>query len=267
MPTEHSALGLALTLAVETLKREFGGDLLSIILTGSAHSETSTEFSDVDLCVLTRRPFVQRQRRTFMNRRFDIFVDPPERIEEVIGARQAPFLILMYANCRIILDTDGTAKTLIEAAKMARDLGRAEPDDGNRFRYRSEIVDIFLNILESTDPVTVNFLVGSLVQQLVEAYWLENRLWSSHRKLAMSTLAQQDHRLFAIIVSLTSHSLELERKKGMAAVAVELVLGSDFRVKMYANSLGPVVGLPLTSGRFGTAAGRSRTAGSGEGTR
>ncbi len=237
----NSRLEALLATILADTRSEFGSDLISVMLTGSALFLPFDYVNDVDICILTRTPLIQRRRRLIDDIKCDFFIDPIERIREVITKRQTRFLIWMYSNCEILADSNGQLASLIIQASHAWTLGRATPDEGEVFRYTYEIHDILDNILQSDDIVTVAYLVSMLVPRLVDAFWLQNQMWGVHRKRAMKSIAQSDPRFYADLVKLLDASHEIDERKRISIQVVRYVFKNTMLSKIDFNRDGPVM--------------------------
>jgi len=211
------------------LRKELAEDLSAVLLTGSMYDGSYMDDSDVDICVLWRRPYSLRRRTKIEGVEIDLFFDNPEGIRRVIRRGHQRFVIWMYAHARALYDADGEAARLMAegAAMWAR--GRARLTKGIEFQHRCEITDGLRTIerVAEDDPLSFCYLIGPYVATAVEAYWLRVGRWGTHRKNALKQLRESDPEVHALIARVYDPSAELGDRKQAARDLAHAALGES----------------------------------------
>ncbi len=214
---------------VGSLREELADDLLAVLLTGSMYDGSYQNDSDIDICVLWRRPYSLRRRTEIEVVEIDLFFDNPAGIRRIIRRGHQRFVVWMYAHARALYDPDGEAKCLMAegAARWAH--GRAAPTKGIEFQQRCEITDSLRTIERVADDDLLGFayLIGPYVATAVEAYWFRVGRWGTHRKNALKQLREDDPDVHALIAQVYDTSADLATRKRAARDLAHAALGES----------------------------------------
>lgn len=125
----------ALRIVSARLEEEFGDDLAGILLAGSVAYGHPMETSDLDLYVVTDKPWRQRRNLVVDGVDVELFINPRHKASSEI--LQAGSTTDMFARGRIIHDPRGVMAGLVEEARSVHETPRPIPlgDDLERLRY------------------------------------------------------------------------------------------------------------------------------------
>ncbi len=173
LPPAHEA---ALTGMTGQLREEFGDDLVGLLVAGSSVTGQRREHSDIDLYVIIRPLRRQRRTRHMAGVEFELFVNPPERIEREVGDVESA-TTHMFATGVVLADADGTMARLQAAARESVDRGPdpAAPIPALLHRYMPYDLLNDLHDVVPLDPAQAELLIADTARAARDAFYAAAR--------------------------------------------------------------------------------------------
>jgi hypothetical protein len=191
----------ALAEAVAWIRGRF--DPIGIVATGTIVRGNPHASSDLDLFVLHRQPWRQRLQRFFAGVPAEIFVNPPERVEEYFASERdegRPITAHMVATGAVVLAADPVVERLRDRAAELLAAGPS-PSPAKLTALRYGVATAFEDAMDvaGSDPATCRlFLNGAVEGAARYAFWAAGR-WQPRGKELLRELAPVDPGLAAAV--------------------------------------------------------------------
>lgn len=184
----------ALQECVDFLFSEY--DVAAIIASGTIIRGEGDKRSDIDMCVVHRGLFRERDQRFFRGVPFEIFVNPQWKVrryfEEELPSRR-PVTAHMFATGYTVHDPEGIAASLVQEARAV--LARIpEPDKAHVVRDNYFAATMFEDAedLFPRDRTAAALLLGPAVYELVKCRLSQESGWIPRHKEFLNRLREID---------------------------------------------------------------------------
>jgi hypothetical protein len=198
------------------LQREFGDDLLGVLLVGSLAYGVPRPHSDIDLFVLIRPAW--RQRRTLFvdGVEVEIFLNPVQQVRAEFCDTDDPATIAMFAQGRILSDPTGLMKQLVHEAQSIwqRPRPAMAPGTYEHFSLRHTCVDLLKDAqdLLEVDEDAAEWVMFAALQSTLNAYYQIQRRWPIRPKYQLSDLAQHAPDLALLVRRILSSQSSIQER-------------------------------------------------------
>ncbi|MBN2499190.1 MAG: hypothetical protein JXB38_00405 [Anaerolineales bacterium] len=177
-------------------------EVLGILVTGTIVRGNPSPNSDLDICVLHSSVTRQRVQKFFHGVPTEIFVNPPDKIEEYFQeerSRGRPCTAHMWATGFVILGSDPVVEQIRQRAeKMLTQPPNPKPQDLIAKRYAA--ADAYENAqdIQGTDPAGALMMLNLAVHQMLQyVFWEHNRYLPRDKDL-LAELEPLDDELAAL---------------------------------------------------------------------
>ncbi|NMP21458.1 nucleotidyltransferase domain-containing protein [Sulfobacillus harzensis] len=203
---------------------ELGTHLMGILWTGSRAYGDPWPNSDWDFFVIHDQ--LWRQRRLFRvgHDEIELFLNPVDQIRRELHDQEAA-TVGMFARGKVVFDRMGTLAGLVRDADAMWRGPRRPWSAAERDQWRYETLDLMKDIedLLSEDPDAASYLMGLLMQRLLEGWYKAHRYWEPKAKYLLSDLARLSPQLAFQCRGVISHHLPVTRRFEALRALVELV--------------------------------------------
>ena len=173
--------------------------VLGILVTGTIVRGNPSPNSDLDICVLHSNPTRQRIQKFFNGVPTEIFVNPPDKIEQYLleeRSRGRPCTAHMWATGFMILDSDPAVEQIRKRAKRMLALPPTpKPQDQIAKRYAA--ADAYENAqdIQKTDPAGALMMLNLAVHQMLQYVFWEHKRYLPRDKDLLAELEALDTEL------------------------------------------------------------------------
>jgi hypothetical protein len=174
-------------------------EVLGILVTGTIVRGNPAPNSDLDICVLHGNPTRQRIQKFFNGVPTEIFLNPPDKIEEYFQderSRGRPCTAHMWASGFVILDSDPVVEQIRQRAeKMLAQSPNPKPLDLIAKRYAA--ADTYENAqdIRETDPAGALMMLNLAVHHMLQYVFWENNCYLPRDKDLLAELEPLDTEL------------------------------------------------------------------------
>jgi len=202
-------------------------DVQALILYGSVSRHEEYENSDIDLILITKEYHLQKRheiRHGITIEYVDIHLD---FIRNFLSKYEIP-IIFALANGILLFDKIIETKELITEAKKIIEEGppkneRWESEEYRVYR-RSELTELYKDLLDLNDIVTFNYMSSILVESVIPILLESNNLWNQPRKKMLGYLKSHCNEGYKYIEILLDSISTLEKKRKAAENLTEFAL-------------------------------------------
>jgi predicted nucleotidyltransferase len=186
----HPSIEPIIHQVVQELQGELGSDLVGIVLVGSFAYGTPRKYSDIDLYVIIRPPW--RQRRVIVREGMEIemLLNPLFQVERELVNVGEPATILMFAQGRILADSENQARELADEARRIWQLGPPALPSADYPLVRQRPEHLFQSAygMSEEDEDAAFLLVMAALEAALDSYYCLARRWPVKRKEQLQDL-------------------------------------------------------------------------------
>ncbi|GKS58549.1 hypothetical protein YTPLAS18_20760 [Nitrospira sp.] len=177
-PVEPPGFDDVIAAAVRYVKGKRGGDLVAVLLVGSAARRMITPHSDLDLIVVVKADDVREELIRVNDRTIDIRYSGHQIVEEDLRAslRLPPLL----RKARVLFEHDGVGTRLVETANDRFRQGPPRPSMYEQIRLKNECLH-YLGKAEDLQrkSATSHYLLSLFFDHYLTTYYRLRGLWPS----------------------------------------------------------------------------------------
>ncbi len=203
-----------LAVALRHVKGKRGGDLVAVLLVGSAARRMMTAHSDVDLIAVVKGDDVRDELIRVHDRTVEIRYCGQRILEEDL--RHSPGLPPLLRKGRVLFEHDGVGGKLVDAANDRFRQGPPRPSMYEQIRLKHECAH-WLGKAEDLQrkPAAAQYLLSLFFDQLVTAFFRLRGLWPTAPADTLRFILSRDADVGAL----------LERFQHVSSTADRLAIG------------------------------------------
>lgn len=191
-------------------------NVLALILYGSVSRHEESANSDIDLLTITNENYLQK-RHEVRNGVIVEFVEMPlEFLQNFILKKEIPMLFALTEGIVLFDKISATEKLITESSKILKDgspVNSKWGDEGYRTKKRSDLTEIYKDLLDVDDEISFNYIASLLITNAVPMLIEINNLWNQTRKKTINYLKSQCFDGYIYIETLLNpESLMLEKR-------------------------------------------------------
>ena len=201
---------------------------LMMILYGSLSRGEEQPNSDIDLMVITKEYCLQKRHVIQKGIVIEFLEMHLDFLNDFIDKREVPVLFLL-ADGIVLFDKLSMAEKISNTAReILKDGPPMNPKSDNeryRTKKRSDITEIYADLLDVTDNTSFNYISTLLVENALTLVFENNRLWPTTRKNMMALLNQQCHDEYKAVETLLNSVIPMDERRNAAKILTECALG------------------------------------------
>lgn len=168
-------------------------EVVGILFTGSVQQGRPEHTSDLDLYVITHKPYYWRATRLYEGVETELFFNNVASMRWRITRPNEIAAMAGFATGEILLDRTGETAELQAVARARWEAGSPAPTEDEITMYRYGLHDRYDDLQDvAHDPVASKVAAGALVQLAMEAYCKLNRHWGTKPKRLVAYVKERD---------------------------------------------------------------------------
>ena len=209
-PDEPASLDYLLTAALRHVKGKRGGDLLAVVLVGSAARRSLTRHSDIDLIAIIKGDDDREEIIRIADRLVEIRYRGQRTVEEEIA--YAPRLPPLLRKGRVLFEHDGTGSKLVEKAAHRFRQGPPPTSLYEKIRLKAQCLH-WLGKAEdlSGQPAVAQYLLGIFLEDLITGFFRIRGLWLTSPADTLRFISSRDAQLGQLLTQFLSDAPLPER--------------------------------------------------------
>ena len=214
---------------VEEITQELYKDknVLALMLYGSVARCEESRNSDIDLLVIVNEKYCQKRHIVRYGITVEYLEMHIEYLQNFIAENEIPVLFTLIEG-KILFDKNSLFDQFINEAKGIIEKGPPVNKKWENERYatkkRSDITEIYLDLLDASDEIVFNYLVSLLITAAIPLLNENYGLWPKPRKKTMQYLNSQCHDGYKYIEILLSSKFSSPEKCNAAKDLVDYAL-------------------------------------------
>lgn len=197
-PLDPPGFDEILAAGVRHVKGKRGGDLVAVLLVGSAARRMMTAHSDVDLIAVVKGDDVRDELIRVHDRTIEVRYCGQQIIEDDL--KISPRLPPLLRKARILFDHDGVGGQLIEAANERFRQGPPRPSMYEQIRLKHDCLH-WLGKAEDLQrkPAAAQYLLSVFFDQILTAFFRVRGLWPTAPADTIRFVASRDQAVGALL--------------------------------------------------------------------
>jgi predicted nucleotidyltransferase len=201
-------------------------NVLSLILYGSVSRNEESANSDIDLLAIVNENHLQK-RHTI---RYGITIEFVEMhidfLQDFISKREIPMLFALADGIVLFNKISETEQLITESRRILEDgppVNSKWENEGYRTKKRSDLTEIYNDLLDVDDEITFNYLASLLITSAIPMLIEINNLWYQTRKKTINYLKSQCSDGYKYIETLLTTEYSLIEKRNAAKNLIDYV--------------------------------------------
>ncbi|GKX66366.1 nucleotidyltransferase domain-containing protein [Inconstantimicrobium mannanitabidum] len=190
----------------------------ALILYGSVSRHEESANSDIDLLAIVNENHLQKRHVVRNGITVEFVEESLEFLQKkCIEAKEIPILFALVEGIVLFDKISITEQLIVDAKKILEEgppVNVRWEEEGYRTKKRSDLTEIYLDLLDTDDQIVFNYLVSILITSAIPMLTEINHLWFQTRKKTISYLKSQYFDGYKHIETLLNPvcSLQIKRK-------------------------------------------------------